>query len=144
MSIICKSNVLLVKSRNDQRNTFHNILEATEETHIFMLKPGKNFDFSQCPLAVSLMLERRNLLNGYFCIRHVVVSGAARKITQKPSSKGCTMMHIYTPTHNASDAHCTHAPNRTQNKNTSRGANQPLHFGAHANHRVNAQNKIER
>lgn len=48
----------------------------TVQTYIFMLKSSQNFNFSQCSLAIRLMLERRYFLDGNFCFRYAVVSGS--------------------------------------------------------------------
>jgi hypothetical protein len=50
-------------------------------THIFMLEPGENFNFSQCSLTVCLMFKRRYFFDCYFGLRYIVIGGSEKKIT---------------------------------------------------------------
>ena len=40
----------------------------SRQTHVFMLEPGEDLDFSQSSLAVGLVLEGRDLLDGHLSI----------------------------------------------------------------------------
>lgn len=54
----------------------HDLMEKL--TYIFMLESRQYFDFSQCSLAIRLMLERWYLLNGDFRFRYSIVSRSGR------------------------------------------------------------------
>lgn len=53
--------------------------QKISSTHIFMLKPRQDFNFTQGPLAISLMFERWYLLDGDFYFRNSVVGGAGMR-----------------------------------------------------------------
>lgn len=54
-------------------------MSCREFTYIFMLEPCQDFNFAQCSLAIRLMFERRNLLDGDLCFCYGVVSRSARR-----------------------------------------------------------------
>jgi len=69
-NIFISSNHILLSSESDY-----------DHTHIFMLEPGKNFNFSQCSLAVCLMFKWRYFLDCYFGLCYIVISRSEKKFT---------------------------------------------------------------
>ena len=64
MSIICKT----------EKTSLADVTAACDVTHVLVLEPGQDLDFPQRPLAVRLVFEGRNFLNGDFVSHDVVKS----------------------------------------------------------------------
>jgi len=83
-----KSKHHYVNKNDNNSNIFissnHILLSSESEydyTHIFMLEPGENFNFSQCSLAVCLMFKWRYFLDCYFGLCYIVISRSEKKCT---------------------------------------------------------------